>query len=130
MADSEVTAAIAILTFGGFAIQRVLEILDGPIAAISKNWLGSDSKPVFMGLLAVILAFVIVRNTDLNIMKAFGGTDAGISPFVGDAIFILVLSAGTEAVNIATKYFTYVKKARRFRRAPGRFSRIRSGNAG
>lgn len=124
MADSsnvpDLPTTIAILTFGGFAIQRALEILDGPIAAISKAAAGSRSdesitklKTFIMGSLAVAFAYWIVDLSDLDILKVFGGEGSKIDKTLGFVFSVLVLSAGTEAVNIVTKNFDYAKKVKK-----------------
>ncbi len=112
---------LAIVTITGFAIQRALEILDRPICWVIKKVTGKDpaggdagavsTKTWIMNLLAFGLGLLVVKLTGLSLL---GLVDASWSGTGGDLLVsALVISAGTEGANIATKYLDYVKQGRK-----------------
>lgn len=86
----------------GFALQRLLEILDGPIERFAK-----DNKKIVLSLLSLLGGLILSFGAGMRVLKhlGFAGGD------VWDAIVTaLIISAGTEGINTIMKYFGYVKQ--------------------
>lgn len=94
----------------GFAVQRVLELLDPFVIALSE--LLFDKNPKGKEWTAGLISFVV------GLLMAWPGTVRLLSQSWDKApvwldvlVTAVVLSAGTEAVNIVVKYLSYKKQA-------------------
>ena len=101
---------LAIVTITSFAIQRVLEIIDPLITRLLKN--PKNTKRAVMALLATGLGGIVVGvMDDLTLLGLI--QEAWKRTWLDKAISALVIGAGTEGLNIVTKYLDYLKKARK-----------------
>lgn len=112
-------AVFAVIAMAGFAVQRVVELVD-PIVelAIFKSrekvsaldpWEQTIKKLVLM-VIALCAAGFIVQVTGIRLLALLPDIGADVT---GDYfVTVLVLSAGTEAANSLTKWLQYVKDAR------------------
>ena len=86
----------------GFALQRLLEILDVPLENYAKEY-----KKLILSLLSLVGGLILAFGAGLRVLVHLG--------FVGgdvwDALVTgLIISAGTEGINTIMKYFGYVKQ--------------------
>ena len=140
VARLSIEEAMALVTLLGFAIQRVLEMLDpfllAPATASLVSWRAgrrrgaeaaavdlavaaeheaavASAKRAVAAAAAFSIGLVITSASDLRLLAYVGTDRAGLGVFTDAVITALVLSAGTEGVNTIVKYFGYVKDARR-----------------
>jgi hypothetical protein len=106
---------IAIVPVIGFAIQKTMEILDpiilDPLTKKIKKRLNSerpeaDIKKAITGIFSTILGMIIASHTQIQILT-------GPNDWLNFFLTGLVIGAGTEGVNIATKYFQYLKDSKK-----------------
>lgn len=88
----------------GFAVQRLLELLDPVVNAIAfvKN-----NKKIVLGLVSLGFGAVLAFSVGLRVLRPLGAS----SPDLLDAIVTtLIVSAGTEGFNSITKFLGYAKE--------------------
>lgn len=101
---------IALAGMAGFAVQRVVELTEPLIVFAAKKARLPAGKRMVMGLVSLGLGTILVWFLDLRLMIFI---DPNVSSGADFVITALVVGAGTEGVNIATKYFEYAKRSRR-----------------
>jgi uncharacterized Tic20 family protein len=121
-------AAMAFIYIIGVFIQQLIEFLDPIIVIVTEK-----TKTCFVGkfgkqqpeanfkksvifLFSFCIAFLICLIGEINILDWLPKTDGkAISrlDFFGYIITAFVLSSGTESVNIAQKYFGYIKEGKK-----------------
>lgn len=86
----------------GFALQRILEILDDPLEKYAK-----DYKKIILSLLSLAGGLTLAFGAGLRVLVhlGFAGGD-----FWDALVTALIISAGTEGINTIMKYFGYVKQ--------------------
>lgn len=97
-----------IVVAAGFAVQRFLEIFDGPI---SKSWPDPADKKFWSALIASAMGFLIAHFGQLSVLFATSGDDG--QRVVGVVVTGLAIGAGTEGVNSLLKAAQYSKDAKR-----------------
>ena len=118
-----ISGLMAIVTIAGFAIQQLLEVIKPFVALYWQTQIPNPSDPTTptptaavwikwsMALIAFLLGLVTVQLTDITLLS-FVKPEWGKT--LGDfLVSALVLGAGTEGLNTLTKYFAYVKEARK-----------------
>lgn len=98
-----------VLAFGpafasGFAIQRLLEILD-PI--LDKTPLIKDYKKITLGVVSLIFGLVLAFGIGLRVLQPLGIASAD---FFDGIVTALIISAGTEGFNSIMKFIGYSKE--------------------
>lgn len=86
----------------GFAIQRLLELLDPAFAALPE-----DRKKLVLGVVSVIVTAVLTVVVGLRVLRPLG-VDAPVWADV--VVTALVVSAGTEGFNSIMKFLGYAKQ--------------------
>ncbi|HRQ25094.1 MAG TPA: hypothetical protein PLF42_16830 [Anaerolineales bacterium] len=99
-----------VLAFGpafaaGFALQKLLEILDPLIERLVKG--DEKAKKLFLGLVSLAAGLVLAFGAGIRVLVHLGYMghdlwDAGITA--------LIVSAGTEGINSIMKYLGYAKE--------------------
>lgn len=86
----------------GFALQRLLELLDAPIEKYAQ-----DYKKIVLGLLSLVGGLALAFGAGLRVLIHMGFTGGD---FWDALVTALIISAGTEGINTIMKYFGYVKQ--------------------
>jgi hypothetical protein len=95
----------------GFAIQRLLEIIDPLLNAILGARPGyGNKKRVLLSILSLLAGFVVTLGAGVRVLEPFGGKTAGSAEWVDVIATALVISAGTEGVNSVLKFLGYAKE--------------------
>lgn len=118
-------AALGPALAAGLAVQRLLEILDGPIDHLVKLawWEKSAAgrkalKRLANNLVAVGIGFWLAFTLDLDILAALGAdTDSAGAGWLDGAVTGLIVSTGTEGVNSIVKFLGYKKEEKKVQAA-------------
>ena len=103
---SEVIAAFGPAFAAGFAVQRLLEIVDALFVRIGEDSAFARSKPAIMAILSLAMGLLLAGLAPLRVLAPLGVTNALLADFLVTA---LVISAGTEGVNSIVKFLEYAK---------------------
>lgn len=88
----------------GFALQRLLEILD----PLSEKWkLLADNKKIINGIVSLVVGLVLAIFFGLHVMKPLGVNGPEILDIIVTAF---IVSAGTEGFNSIMKFLGYAKE--------------------
>jgi hypothetical protein len=99
----------------GFALQRLLEILD-PL--LDKIKLIKDNKKIILGLVSLAVGFILAFGIGLRVLQPLGVSGADPADIIVTA---LIVSAGTEGFNSILKFLGYTKENKKTIAAQGRF---------
>jgi len=88
----------------GFAVQRLLEILDPVLDKVKAI---KDNKKVTLGLVSLIVGLVLAFGIGLRVLEPLGVANAGIFDGIATA---LIISAGTDGINSIIKFLGYAKE--------------------
>jgi uncharacterized membrane protein YidH (DUF202 family) len=120
-ADPNSTAATAISLVNalapafaaGFAIQRLLEILDPIFSQIfrGEGEENANRKKAVLGLIALIIGLGLAILAKLHVLQLLGAT--GVPDFVDYLVTGLIISAGTEGFNSILKFLSYKKEEKK-----------------
>jgi len=91
----------------GFAIQRLMEILD-PVVDVVK--LFKAHKKVVLGIVSLIVGLVLAFGIGLRVLEPLGVLNA---EFWDAIITAFVISAGTEGFNSIMKFLGYKKEEKK-----------------
>ena len=89
----------------GFAVQQLLEILDGFVVKIKI--IGKADKKLILGIVSLIVGLVLAFGAGLRVLQPLGVTNAD---FLDGVITALIVSAGTEGFNSIMKFLGYAKE--------------------
>lgn len=103
----------------GFAVQRLLEILD-PLVEKAKN------KKAILGVASLIAGLILAFAGKLRVLLPLG-TDIGA--VLDYLVTGLVISAGTEGINSVLKFLTYKKEEKKAEAATEKTQALRSVNS-
>jgi len=89
----------------GFAIQRLLEIVD-PLT--DKIWTAQDAKQkkIILGLVSLVVGVILAVFAQIRILEPL---DVTAAVWVDVVITALVISAGTEGLNSTIKFIEHSK---------------------
>ena len=90
----------------GFAIQRLLEILD-PLSGQIKVLRDPKWKKIALGLLSLIVGFLLAGFAEIRVLQPLGVTTV---VWVDVFTTALVISAGTEGLNSVVKFIEQGKE--------------------
>jgi hypothetical protein len=92
----------------GFAVQRLLEILDAVLGfVLGDRWDKSPTLKHFaLSVVSIIAGATVALTTGIRVLHPLGGT---ASDGWDVAVTALVISAGTEGLNSILKYLGYKK---------------------
>ena len=91
----------------GFAVQRLLEILD-PIFEKIKPL--ADNKKIAVSIISVLVALALAFGIGLRVLQPLGVTN---SDFLDGIVTALIISAGTEGFNSIMKFLGYSKEEKK-----------------
>lgn len=89
----------------GFAVQQLLEILDGFVVKIKI--IGKADKKLILGIVSLIVGLVLAFGAGLRVLQPLGVTNAD---FLDGVVTALIVSAGTEGFNSIMKFLGYAKE--------------------
>jgi carbon starvation protein CstA len=92
----------------GFAVQRLLEIVDAVLAFVfAAAWANRPNLKTFvLMILSIVAGFALAIGTGVRVLQPLGATGVDAWDVVVTA---LVVSAGTEGANSILKYLGYKK---------------------
>jgi hypothetical protein len=99
----------------GFAVQRLLEILD-PL--LEKIPLVKKYKKIILGIVSLIIGLVLAFGVGLRVLRPLGVVKADV---LDGVVTALIVSAGTEGFNSILKFLGYTKENTKTIAARGRF---------
>jgi len=91
----------------GFAVQRLLEILD-PV--LEKVQLFTDYKKITLAVISLIVGLALAFGVGLRVLRPLGAADSDLLDAVVTA---LIVSAGTEGFNSIMKFLGYAKEEKK-----------------
>jgi hypothetical protein len=91
----------------GFAIQRLLEILD---SALDKVEFVKNNKKMTLSVISLIIGFILAFWGGLRVLQPLGFLN---SDFLDVIVTALVISAGTEGFNSVMKFLGYAKQEKK-----------------
>ena len=100
----KLVAALGPAFAAGFAVQRLLEILD-PV--LDKVKFIKDYKKMILGLVSLIVGLVLAFGFGLRVLQHLGVANAD---FLDAIVTALIVSAGTEGFNSIMKFLGYAKE--------------------
>jgi hypothetical protein len=100
----------------GFALQRLLEILDPLLEKIS---LVKANKKIVLGLVSLVIGLILATGAGLRVLQPLGVSGADLPDII---ITALIVSAGTEGFNSILKFLGYTKENTKTIAARGRFA--------
>jgi|GraSoiStandDraft_46_1057282.scaffolds.fasta_scaffold09549_3 hypothetical protein len=90
----------------GFAVQRLLEILDPIVNRLIKE----ENKKIVLGIVSLIMGLGLAFGAKLSVLNHLGVTvDSYLDYFVAG----LIISAGTEGFNSILKFLSYKKEEKK-----------------
>ncbi|HYR74670.1 MAG TPA: hypothetical protein VEM96_02400 [Pyrinomonadaceae bacterium] len=110
MDNASLVSALGPAFAAGFAVQRLLEILDPLVARL----LGEDRKKIYLGLLSLLAGLGFTYGAGLKVL-AYLITDktGGLFRYLDLLVTALVISAGTEGFNSILKFLNYKKEEKK-----------------
>jgi hypothetical protein len=91
----------------GFAVQRLLEILDPVLDTVKFI---EDHKKMILALVSLIIGFALAYGAGLRVLRPLGVTSTDLLDVVVTA---LIVSAGTEGFNSIMKFLGYAKEGKK-----------------
>ncbi|HTP09003.1 MAG TPA: hypothetical protein VMP08_12175 [Anaerolineae bacterium] len=91
----------------GFAVQRLLEILDPLLDKVSFV---KDNKKMVLAIVSLIVGFALAIGAGLRVLRPLGVTSTDLVDIV---ITALIVSAGTEGFNSIMKFLGYAKEGKK-----------------
>lgn len=91
----------------GFAVQRILEILDPLMDKVSFI---KDNKKMVLAIVSLIIGFALAIGAGLRVLRPLGVTS---TDFLDIVITALIVSAGTEGFNSIMKFLGYAKEGKK-----------------
>jgi hypothetical protein len=97
----------------GFAVQRLLEIVDAFMSAKDGK-----KKPAVLGVVSLIIGVGLAFAAKLRVFVPLGGNldatlNANLAAFVDYLVTGLIISAGTDGFNSILKFLTYKKEEKK-----------------
>lgn len=89
----------------GFAVQRLIEILD---PMLDKIQFIKDNKKAVLGIVSLLVGLVLAYGAGLTVLKPLG--IANLPPFLDEFTTALIVSSGTDGINSIVKFLGYSKE--------------------
>lgn len=103
---SEILAAFGPAFAAGFAVQRLLEIVDSWLIHFGEGSIFVRAKPTILATLSLVTGLLLTTVAPLRVLEPLGATNAVWADMLVTA---LVISAGTEGFNSIVKFLEYAK---------------------
>jgi hypothetical protein len=109
----QVVSSLAPAFAAGFAVQRLLEILDTWIALDRR--IGAEWKKAILSALSLLVGFFLAYRLDLRVVAALGDSYFSVNLSTGLDYFVsgLIISAGTDGLNSILKFLSYSKEVKK-----------------
>ena len=91
----------------GFAVQRLLEILDPVFESVK---LLKDNKKIAVSIISLAFALALTFGIGLRVLQPLGVANAD---FLDGLVTALIISAGTEGFNSIMKFLGYSKEEKK-----------------
>jgi hypothetical protein len=104
--DTSLVIALAPAFTAGFAIQRLLEILDPILDRIN----GGEKKKIVLGIVSLLSGFGLASGLSVRVLSHLGITLPASLTFLDYLVTSLVISGGTEGFNSVLKFLNYKKE--------------------
>jgi hypothetical protein len=98
----------------GFAVQRLLEIVDALLSAREPG----KKKPALLGVISLVIGIALAFAAKLRVFVPLGGNleatlGGPFAAFVDYLVTGLIISAGTDGFNSILKFLTYKKEEKK-----------------
>jgi hypothetical protein len=98
----------------GFAVQRLLEIVDALMSAREPG----KKKPAVLGVVSLVIGVALAFAGKLRVLVPLGGDldatlGANLGAFIDYLVTGLIISAGTEGFNSILKFISYKKEEKK-----------------
>ena len=95
----------------GFAIQRLLELLDPLLDQV--RWI-KEHKKIALGIISLVAGLILAAGIGLRVLQPLGVANDNIILVILDVIVTaLIISAGTDGINPIVKFLGYSKEDRK-----------------
>lgn len=101
----DLAASLSPAFAAGFAVQRILELLDGVLSSFKNKKLVCNIVSLVVGLLLAIYG-------NLHVLGSLSGTTK-VPEWIDIAVTGLVVSGGTEGLNSIMKFLSYKKEEKK-----------------
>jgi hypothetical protein len=101
--DTNVIVALLPALAAGFAVQRLVEVVDPIVVRI----VGEDRKKVYLGLLSLIVGIGLASLGALRVLHNLGVDVVSVVDYI---VTGLIISAGTDGINSILKFLNYKKE--------------------
>ena len=118
-------AALAPAFAAGFALQRLLEVVDPLLNRI----IGEENKKIIVGLVSLFIGLLLASALDLRVLTNLGVVLTGPTAYLDYLVTALIVSAGTEGFNSILKFLSYQKEETKAAAVIERF-KVRTAVAG
>lgn len=100
------TTALGPAFAAGFAVQRLLEILD----PIVNRFVKEENKKIVLGIVSLLTGLVLAFGAKLTVLSHLGVT---VNAYLDYFVAALIISAGTEGFNSILKFLSYKKEEKK-----------------
>jgi hypothetical protein len=97
-------AALGPAFAAGFAVQRLLELLDPILDRVVK-----ENKKIVLGVISFIIGVLLAALVGLRVLGSLGILPSDLVTAVDVIVTGLIISAGTEGFNSILKFMGYAK---------------------
>lgn len=106
---TDVIKALLPVLAAGFAVQRLLELLDPIVISLPG---GEKKKKLYLGLLSILAGLGLAFQARLQVLKHLGVDTVGFE-LLDYIVTGLIISAGTDGVNSILKFLNYKKEEKK-----------------
>lgn len=106
MEQTSLVLALAPAFAAGFALQRLLEILDPILDQVGRRF----NKRIFLGLVSLLSGLGLARGLGLGVLSHLTTGPASVPPLLDYLVTSLIISGGTEGFNAILKFISYKKE--------------------
>lgn len=112
---NELVAALGPAFAAGFAVQRLLEILD----PIVEKIFGAENKKIVLGVVSLVMGWGLAFGAKLTVLNHF---KIVVNSYLDYLVAGLLISAGTEGFNSILKFLSYKKEEKKAEAAAEKIS--------
>ena len=124
MDQATLTAAFGPAFAAGFALQRLIEILDPLVNLL----VGEEKKKIILGLLSLSIGLAFAYALDLHVLTHLGVSGPAWLKHLDYLVAGLFISGGTEGFNALLKYLNYKKEETKVKATTERLNAMRVGS--
>jgi hypothetical protein len=116
---NELVAALGPAFAAGFAVQRLLEVLDPMV----ENIFGAENKKIVLGAVSLVMGWGLAFGAKLTVLSHL---EVVVNSYLDYLVAGLIISAGTEGFNSILKFLSYKKEEKKAEAAAEKISIARS----